>query len=388
MHIPSIDIVSQFDPSPSVRPWPVYAMRLSSCRGDGGNEVEYLVGTGAGTTMTVADLEAEFFNGALQAVDTTNSESILRFASTYGVIPSPALHGADGLANFRRRNTAAPPARPVEFMDLQVGADACVRLLNEPSALRGSLPQDWRDGRPRELSEIARAFEWGNRDALEVISLAEMAQSIRALQCATVIPMVYSYFTRFDKSSVLDAIEYLGNGRYFQQAGPDFFSYETGPAASGFKLTTFERLLEDDPRLRDAASTTPVDAQAAFYASISVEFPAMAQSALDYLHAADRAYRGIGANQPAIQAPSDDPFEMAYRRSRRLPPLDNSIGTLGEAIVSQYARVYSSPTPFRRCEYCGKIFKKYKEEKFGKNIRTTRFCKKSCGVLFNQHQKS
>ncbi len=64
-----------------------------------------------------------------------------------------------------------------------------------------------------------------------------------------------------------------------------------------------------------------------------------------------------------------------------------SVGSLGEAIVYQFAHVYADPTPWRRCENCGRVFKKYREEMFRRNIRETHFCRRSCNVSFNQRNR-
>lgn len=387
MHITEMPLVPQFATRSSVRRWPVYEVSLASCRDSEGQEFRYLIGSGACRILGIDDLEAELFNGALQSVDATDESALIRFASTYGLIPSPCLDGVTSLARFRLRNASHPPVHAQAPERWQLFADVCTRALNNPKALRDSLPASWRDGSPREQSEIARAHEWNSREAREVISLAEMAQAIRALQCATVIPMVYSYFASSEENSLHNAIAYLENGRYFQQAGPKYFFFETGSGDISFKLTTFKRFLDEDPRIREAAMKAQVDAKATFYASLAVEFPIMAQAALDYLSAADREYRGGSAARATESERSGNPFEIPRHRTQVLSSAENVMGTLGEAVVSQYARVFSSPALFRRCEHCGKIFKKYKEEKFDKNIRATRFCKKSCGVLYNQKNR-
>jgi len=65
----------------------------------------------------------------------------------------------------------------------------------------------------------------------------------------------------------------------------------------------------------------------------------------------------------------------------------SATGSVGEAVICQFFHLWADQTPWRRCENCGRIFKKYREEKFDKNIRETRFCRRSCNVSFNQRSK-
>ena len=62
----------------------------------------------------------------------------------------------------------------------------------------------------------------------------------------------------------------------------------------------------------------------------------------------------------------------------------HSYGSLSEAIISQFGLLYDDPAEWRTCDNCGRIFKKYREEKPGRVIQKTRFCKRSCANAYSK----
>jgi hypothetical protein len=86
--------------------------------------------------------------------------------------------------------------------------------------------------------------------------------------------------------------------------------------------------------------------------------------------------------------PGESDFAATARwgDQRGLPDFDDH-GSVTEAIILQCLIVLGDKADSRRCENCGRIFKKYREEGFKKNIRETRFCRRSCNVSFLQKNK-
>ena len=81
------------------------------------------------------------------------------------------------------------------------------------------------------------------------------------------------------------------------------------------------------------------------------------------------------------------PSPLGPMREKRLtvePSSSHSYGCLPEAIISQFGLLYDDPAEWRICDNCGRIFKKYREEKPGKVIRKTRFCKRSCANSYSK----
>lgn len=72
------------------------------------------------------------------------------------------------------------------------------------------------------------------------------------------------------------------------------------------------------------------------------------------------------------------------KKTHRSPTGIHSYGSLSEAIISQFGLLYDDPAEWRTCDNCGRIFKKYREEKPGRVIQKTRFCKRSCANAYSK----
>lgn len=384
-------------PKEDARAWEIYKAELRQ-GGLNGKPFIYLVETGEPTILTLDDLkEAELFNGSLQTVDATDPASVLGFVNKFGMPVSPMYQGKMRLEWFRSRND--PGIRDYSPI-LTEGAERAGGLVNpipfhrvkldSPKSLLAELDDDLKGNMPYVLSERAREIENGDEGTVGAVSLAEVKQTIRALQMATVLPMAFSYYSG-NHGTGEDLVGYLKTPRYAAQAGPGYFLHADGPIVGGARLDTFERCLETNEQLQrevDTAREQGFNVEEAFNNALAIALWKSSNMALRWLSESDICYRTtdfLWTNEPARSA---SPF-AAFLGKRDQKPLPDfsECGSLGEAVIHQYLTVFTDEKPFRRCENCGRIFKKYREEGFRKNIRETRFCRRSCNVSFNQKNK-
>ena len=72
---------------------------------------------------------------------------------------------------------------------------------------------------PRRLTEHARSIEADDPNSLEVISVPELSQAIRALQCASAVASVYDFMCLPDSEGAAVAMtEYITDERRVQQS--------------------------------------------------------------------------------------------------------------------------------------------------------------------------
>ena len=384
-------------PKEDARAWEIYKAELRQ-GGLNGKPFIYLVETGEPTILTLDDLkEAELFNGSLQTVDATDPASVLGFVNKFGMPVSPMYQGKMRLEWFRSRND--PGIRDYSPI-LTEGAERAGGLVNpipfhrvkldSPKSLLAELDDDLKGNMPYVLSERAREIENGDEGTVGAVSLAEVKQTIRALQMATALTMAFSYFSG-NHGTGEDLVGYLQTPRYVAQAGPGYFLHVDGSVVGGSRLDTFERCLEANEQLQrevDAARERGLNVEVGFSNALAIALWKSSNMALRWLSESDICYRTtdfLWTNEPARSA---SPF-AAFLGKRDQKPLPDfsECGSLGEAVIHQYLTVFTDEKPFRRCENCGRIFKKYREEGFRKNIRETRFCRRSCNVSFNQKNK-
>jgi hypothetical protein len=384
-------------PKENARAWEVYKTELRE--GDlNGEPFIYLVETGEPTILALDDLkEAELFNGTLQTVDVTDPESVLGFVNKFGMPVSPMYQGKMRLEWFRHRNVPGmrtfspiPTADPEQAGRMVNPVPFHLAKLDSPASLLAELGDDLKGDMPYVLSERARELENGNEATVGAVSLAEVAQTIRVLQMATALPMAFSYFAG-NHGTGEDLVGYLKTPRYVAQAGPGYFLHVDASIVGGARLDTLECCLEVNEQLQhdvDIAREQGFNVEAGFSSALAKALWKSSNNALRWLSESDICYRTtdfLWDDEPVREA---NPF-AAFSRKRRQKTLPDFFehGSLGEAIVHQYLTVFTDERPFRRCENCGRIFKKYREEGFMKNIRETRFCRRSCNVSFNQKNK-
>ncbi len=379
--------VAQFQTDGVPRQVPVYEVSAKTAEYDG-RGFTYFVGTKRVRTIGVEGLPSELFSTDLQKCDTTDTDSLLAFSGKYGFLPSPLYDGAASLLRFRNRGRLRPYAE-TEFGRYRNQADdaALSLLLNYPIPLKESFDWSMKDETPRLLTERARMIESKNPRVHEVISKAELAQAIRAIQCAAAMASLYDYMAQpTTGGSAVQMNKLLSNPAQLNQRGVGYFLYRDDSIVRGYKLVSFEERLANDEKFAEMVSQTTCDAEFAYNVALADAYRDNAQDALNYLSMADRVYRAAEYVPGTVLAEIGDAF------AAKLATLGDGrggaeLGTLGEIVIAQFARCFVSKTPWRRCQYCGRVFKKYREEGFFKNIRETKFCKKSCNVMYIQHQK-
>lgn len=376
-------------PKEEARTWEVYAAELREGDLDG-KRFAYLVEMGKPSILSLGDLkEAELFSGSLQSVDATSPESILCFVNKFGIPSSAMYQGTMRLEWFRRRNEANIRTYVPILTDEVNPVDTHLVKLDSPDSLEAELDDCLKGNMPYILSERAREIEINNPNVVGVISLAEVAQTIRALQLATVLPAAFSYFSR-NGGTGENLIEYMKTPRYVAQHGPAYFLHVDSPIVSGGRLDTFERCIDNNEQLRDQvalARKRGINVEAGFSVALAEGLWKCANSALRFLSESDYGYRSTAFLWEDDNTDDPNPFARLLGKNRDRLPDFSAHGSIGEAIIEQYLIVFADEKPFRRCENCGRIFKKYREEGFRKNIRETRFCRRSCNVSYNQKNK-
>lgn len=377
-------------PKEEARTWEVYAAELRE--GDlGDKRFAYLAETGEPSVLTLDYLkEAELFNGSLQAVDATDPDSVLGFVNKFGIPASPMYQGKMRLEWFRSRNDANIRSYVPILADEVNPVTTHLIDLDSPDSLEAELDDCLRGNMPYMLSERAREIEMDNPNVVGAVSLAEVVQTIRALQLATALPAAFSYFSR-NGGTGEDLIDYLKTPRYVAQHGPAYFLHVDDPIVGGGRLDTFERCIEKSEQLRDQvarARKRGIDVEAGFSIALADGLWKCANKALRFLGESDFAYRSTAFIWADDNASDPNPFARLLGKNRDQLPNFSAHGSVGEAIIEQYLVIFADEKPFRRCENCGRIFKKYREEGFRKNIRETRFCRRSCNVSFNQRNKT
>lgn len=377
-------------PKEDARAWEIYNAKPRKGNLDGEN-FDYLVETGEPSTLTLDNIkEAELFNGSLQAVDVTDPESVLCFVNKFGIPSSPLYQGTMRLDWFRHRNDANIRSY-VPILTNEINpVNTHLIDLDSPDSLEAELDDCLKGNMPYILSERAREIEMDNPNVVGAISLAEVAQTIRALQMATVLPAAFSYLSRNGGTSE-DLIDYLKTPRYVAQAGPAYFLHIDGPIISGGRLDTFERCIERSEQLRDqvaCARKRGINVEAGFSIALAEGLWKCANNALRFLSESDYSYRSTAFLWEGDNTDDPNPFARLLGKNRDRLPDFSAHGSIGEAVIEQYLVIFADEKPFRRCENCGRIFKKYREEGFRKNIRETRFCRRSCNVSFNQKSKT
>lgn len=380
--------VAQFQTDGTPRQVPVYEVGAKTAKYKG-HSFTYFVGTKKVKTISVGILPSELFSTDLQKCDTTDTDSLLEFSGKYGFIPSPLYDGAASLIRFRNRGRLRPYTKTeTERYRNQADNAALSLLLNCPASLYESLDWDMRDEAPRTLTEHARMIEAKNPRVHEVISKAELAQAIRAIQCATAMASLYDYMAQATTGgSAMHMSELLNDSAQLNQHGAEYFLHHDDLIVRGYKLVSFEERLAHDEGFAKLVSETLCDAEAAYNIALADAYRACAQDALNYLSTADRVYRAAEYVPETALAEIGDILAAKLESIKDGRSGNEELGTFGEIVTAQFTRCFVSKTPWRRCQYCGRVFKKYREEGFHKNIRETKFCKKSCNVMYVQHQK-
>lgn len=387
-----------------IRPWLKYHVELRSLeRSDG--SFTYLVESGAPTIMGEENLGAELFNAALSKVDITDNESLLEFVRQYGIPTSPIYEGHQRLAWFRNRDAYAyRPARDEHGLrrDDDYRYAAVVASFDSAAKTHGVNPITGETMRsvygPVLLSEAARDKEAKNEDVAGVVSVLEIAQTIRLMQCASATCSAYqAECEKLGEGNIEKAAQYVENKRFLDARGARYF-------LDNPDLQSFDERLETDSEFSSLAEKWKTEENAArtYYGQAQIAaFHDAAERALAFLQNAC-----LVSNLPLSIQDETNPLASGFiagaiekgkqllkhgsGEDQRDELLDcvAQYGSLTEAIIRQYLSLFNMPSPWQQCENCGRLFKRPKGAKPGRKLRVTRFCSRSCNVSFNQKKEA
>jgi len=378
----------------SVQNWSHYDLERRTALDSSGNEFAYYVELGESDLLNNADLKNELFNSDLQKVNVESRDSVFRFSQLHGLSPSSIYAGKQRLLWFRHRNLI--PYKSVKNKyDLDYDEEIAASIRSYSVGRTNPMTSEYMESAfvPLLLSEHAREIESSNESVRGVISELEVAQTIRLLQISTQLCMVFQANVNGDlfgnEYGTADTVAaYLENKKFLSQGGFDYFLI----------APNFSRLNSYDIRMKfDLAFQQKIAQASEFYSDTKV--PAELELAEDLHRAATDAYTFLSRSLLAYKRDLSDGMltseekkffdspDALEKRSEQIAEFSGVMAgedSLPEAIVVQFFDSFNNPLPWRVCENCNKYFKRYREESPGKNIRETRFCRRSCNVSFNQ----
>lgn len=382
----------------SVRPWLRYDFDRLWGTTLSGERFAYYVERGEPTVMRFEHLENEFFANDLQKVNVNRTDSIVRFCSKYGFPVSSGYDGAQRLAWYRRRFRPSiagfRPLRSILEFASPAGAAAGISLYE---AAEENVDESLLGKGPYLLSEEARRIHLNDRSVVGAISEAEIVQTIRALQVSTSLLSAIGYaLDHPDEWGATTVADYLCERTHMAQNGPTFFLIpDSGELLKHSRLKSYDTLISDDAEFRsraNAATAAGMDARGIYTSSLGQALVFASNRCMDFLISSLSSYSAeldeerLDASRQGIHdIGSWKSAELKFRRMLSKDNLDDgTFGCLPEAIISQFGLLYDDPAEWRICDNCGRIFKKYREEKPGKVIQKTRFCKRSCANAYSK----
>lgn len=383
-----------------VRPWLRYGIdRLWGTAADG-ERFAYYVERGEPVIMDFEHLENEFFATDLQKVNVSRTESITRFCERYGLPVSSGYDGAQRLSLYRNRfKLFKTDFQPIgNEMDIPISESA---VAAGTPLFSSAYPDDDKTllGRkPYFLSEEARRIHLNDRSVVGAISEAEVIQTIRALQVSTALITAIGYgMENHETWGASDVAEYLCDRAHMAQNGVTYFLLSGGNnLLKGTRLMTYDTLIRENPEFKSAVrqgDEAGFDTRAGYTSSLgdglilasNVANAYLADSLLSYRFDADAgADTEVEKHGSRILAMWAQAQKNSERNQASHARNASQYGCLPEAIISQFGLIYDDPAEWRVCDNCGRIFKKYREEKPGRVIQKTRFCKRSCANSYSK----
>lgn len=380
------------------RSWKVYALDVRVSTAEDGQEFAYLVESGMPRLLDMEDLKSEMYAHDLQKVDVGDPESVMAFCNRFGIVTSPLYDGRQRLAQFRLRFFTRSRPKFVAYSSQAVvdyGVYPFAIGIREFDAVTGrrlrGREDEWLD--PAILSERARYLERKDKNVVGAISIAEVGQAIRLLQTSTILSSAFNYAAETQMTANMLA-DYLRNPRYLSQTGAPYFLVTDDPIYAGHRVDTFERMLAFDGIKEEVerASGEGMNPKAAFDTTLRDIYWRNADSAVNFLAAAARSYSKppqfeYGADYPKVSfmermssiVSGSERYETALME-------ELGQGCIALAIIAQFMVSHSDRHGYKRCENCGRIFKKSYEAAWVKNIRDSRFCRRSCNVAVNKRK--
>ena len=387
------------NPQPRPFPWNAYACEMRELE-VGGERHPYIAMAGEGRLIDLDGIRSELFNHDLQAVDVREPDSILSFCSAYGVPTTPLYNGEQRLRLYKLAREVGAKYSPATWKairethaNLQVISALGEREANlDPR--NPSLEMD--PLLPARLSELARGDVASADGVRGAVSLLEVAQAIRLLQSATILPMALRYAAA--NGMTVDAlVDYLDDSRFAAVGGTKYCRYSTESIFLGHPLEGYDTMLRRSDFREMVARSVVDDPRPIYDEALAYALHQGARRALEILELASTAYRmPVLAShlvvRPKRSTRSLDPFasRLATPDIDRVAARISDEGCVSYAVVYQFMSSFclddGEAPPYRRCENCGRIFRKYQDEGAAKNIRNTRFCRKNCNFAFNKRE--
>jgi hypothetical protein len=340
--------------------------------------------------IEVSSIPFELYAHELQRIDTTNENSVKSFCERYGLILAPNYDSKRRSMYDRNRKESddylwpTVYSRGIESVRMGLAWD-CYKFPTEIDTVDGDITNYLVD--MFEGSSLARGAvvngDYANQHLGGIVSVREVAFTIRQLQVATALLTAYSAGLRGN-----ELMEYLANPKHMQQKCPDEFKSHGYDVMFGVWLDyNSEALLPVTPDraiklANEAYSGKPTDKQI----QEILEWLELLQAeqiekavrlARDYVSATKSVVAAENAGIRGI-ANANDIAMILKEHTCRIEE-----GSLIEAIVSSLDFVLSAKQDWIACKHCGKIFKFYKEYKPRKRYKPAVFCKNSCRVLDN-----
>lgn len=381
----------------NVLPWERYGIERRIGTTSKGERFPYYAEVGTASMMRLEDLGNEFFGNELQKVNVSRPDSVFRFCEKYGLPVAAGYDGAQRLAWYRlRHDNRSHPFIPIdEATSLYVSdyiADAVtpVAFGHEEDVASG-----WT---PYLLSEEARRICLEEKSVVGAISEAEIIQTIRAMQTATALLTAVGMATQEPDVWGASAIsEYLQSRSHMAQNGLNFFLESSRDALlKGSRFMTYDMRMSRDEQFRELVQDgekAGFNTRVAYTDALATEIVLSANECMHFLESSIRGYAApismqrLGFSEREYEEGTgiwEKIRDAIALRSECAELFESRQGTLPAAIIAQFASVYNDEAEWRVCQNCGRIFKKYREERPGMTIHKTRFCKRSCA---NQYSK-
>ena len=401
-----------------IAPWKRYNLVEKEVGSLDGEKVQCLYADRGKPGDAPKPITGEFFNHELQKCDTSDAASVIEFCTKYGLPFSPLYPGKQYFLAGHYRSTKCRfpddgnttrtennPSNP-GFVSDEEGGDphAAIRWNSICKELMPFIsPKHRHCGR----DDVAwgcyasiyarRTVYFGNEDSSKIggiVSVAELQTTIRLLQ--TMMPLISLWkFLEKNPQDPAWVYKYLSNKKYINQNGPWYF-FGTGaipaPPTEPFVGQTARELIDKHgyPDM-EAAEQAARDHLFSEYADELRE--GIRNAASFFSLVSQHSIGPFSTLLPEAKANNDDSWadralaKIALAKDGSSNEDDivanGESGSLTEALLSLFSFELSQDFPWRQCEYCGRIFKFYKDTNLltARTLRQRAYCKRSCSVM-------
>lgn len=433
-HSPSISSVRL-----DIRPWQCYDLKIE-CEELDGETFSYLYVPKGSRTRNPQKLSAEFFNNELLKCDTTDEESVVDFVQKYGITFSPFYNSKERFLSgqYASRSNPFPKNRLTTWKEKYLEAERKGQIyVPEQQNLTGFFSDSPEREDPHSFirDNLIRTeldpfidhrflFKYGSKDVLwgcyaselarhncyavdqnyekygGIISLPEVQTTLRIYQMMFTLIAAKEYAHQ-EHCNGEEIFNYLLNKKYINQNGRKYFfvNEKSENELSDIALpdekdieARAEELLQD-PRIHMTKQEaldyikyySKMDLNEMLYRSFSKAehfFYLSSKYVLDKERSFFDEARPYAKTK--IEQIRNSLLGLHAKLNAEQKAIENSeTGSLDEAFYALFTYELNSDIPWKRCDYCGKIFKFYKETNLFtvRSIRNSPFCKRSCSIM-------